>query len=1307
MGEVTLKDNVKPAAKPKKKRIWWRVLLAFLGGFIFFPISVVGTGAILGTVFTTKQVVTMFGGNPDEVLGEDYQNSTLLQAIMTIAQKANDGGFQTLEDLNTVSPLIEKTVNTTLEQIFAGLIPPGSDLPITWEDIKDANFVAGEGIHTTTGSPLADKILDTLTLASLLDTGEEELKGIYLYFLYPVLTDESGNKVYDETGHVAFDYDHPYTINYFVENGATAFNDVLDSVVIGDVVDPGDNNLLNAMKNWQLGDMSENINTLMIKDIFSEQQLNDSTLLSAIQNWSLGNFGTDDQIDALKIGNLFDLSAGGDLMNTISNFYIGNLRGYEIVVDEEGELVSRGAAGSFEITENIYLKDVISGESKLLDQFKDKSIAELADITMDDIYLKNVFEEAVYKKGIDDSEYNRVIAAIMENERKDRYDAEKAIADLAGESFPSYEDWLLNEENADYKATVAILTKEGTIDGLKLGDVIDVDEDSILNSFKNKSISQLSSIGMDEIYLKDLFDKDTYIKSDDPVKAEDYNAVIGAIMENERKDRYKESGTLIPYEDWLLDEDNADYKSTAETLTDPNLLDNIILKDILTIEEGTVLWSFRDKTISELEDFDVNDMKLADIISKDVYILNPSNPDEYNKVIFAMMDNERKDRYDTEKAIADLAGEPFPSYEDWLLDEDNAEFRATVSTLTEEGTIQKLRLGDVIDVEDSILSSFEDKKISELNTLSMDDIYLRDLFEEAVYKKGVDPDKYNRVVAALMENERVKAWKAAVEAGTFTGSYSDWKDAGLATYDATAAVLSDQSAIDALKITDVMDTSTLVPGTTVYNLIHTLEEDDEANIGNLSDKIGSIEMGELFGLPKDGDNYKDYADWTDEEKGNNPYVLYSLRESTLNTLNSDLNDLTLGQTMDVTGTIFDNEELKNCKVSDGVDIADTMKSALRLNQVVDIDSSSPKILQTLGEYKLNQLEDKVQDLTLGDVIDIDEHSSKLLQALEDAPIFDKSAFQDKIETLKFGDVIDIDENSSKILRNLEDTSIFEDDALENKLKDMTLNEIIDIYEEDVYKKDEYGNYLDVNDQITTDPSKYVLLHEKSSPIVLSLKDVKVLSENGLSNKLNDLMIRDVLTEEDCEGSNVLMALWNDNVDAHGKGAVKITEIGSKINNVKIIDILGDDIYEHYESAGEAEGKYDDATECYHEGYIYLKTDTGYTHKKITGTWWFLLTSKKDYDERAENGLVDRYVLVSGLTYQISSMQSLVANMEYHMQNETLYTLYDAGLLNLDDPSILDKDIPTEYTGMIPTHFEKMGNMTIRQFANAIGICPLF
>ena len=1324
-------QEIEPEEKPKKKRIWWRVLIAFIAGFIFFPILLAGVTGVASVVLTTKDVVAMAGADPNEILGENYQNKSLLDTVLSLVDDIQNNKFKNLEDVSKLSPLVEKTVTDLLVDLSESITQvsrndPNFQMIISWDQIKNSEFVGDKnfsGGSFDSGSPLVNTILENWTLASILDKqgeGQQELAGILKYLLYPVVGE-------GENRH--FDTEHPYNISYFLSGNAN-LNNIVNSIVIGDVVgDTSGNALLTAMKNWTLNDISTNINTLTISQVFNEQQIKDSTLLSAIQGWSLGNFGTDAQIDALRIGQLMDLSNTSGIVSKFADFYIGNLRGYEMVDDGSGNMVKAldelNQPVSWSLTEHIMIDDVVDTSNKLMSSFAGKSIADLSNITMNDLYLRNILDEEVYIKSDDPAKadkYNRVIASIMENERKNRYEEYEQTTTLLGDTPLSYEDWLLVENNAEYRATVNTFTEEKTINSLELGSILDIQENTILSSFAHKTISQLSSITMAEVYLKDLFEKDIYVKSDDPEKASKFNKVLGAIMENERKNRFKESGDF-DYEIWLTIPENAEYKATVDSLTKPSLLDDIELGEILDIQEGTALHSFSHKTISELQTMDVNDIKLADILDQDTYIKSddPAKAGKYNKVIAAILENERKERYDA--ATKDLV-DPFTgTYEEWLLIDSNAEFKATLNTLTEEGTIQKLTIKDVIDVDNTLLKSFKDKTIADLSAIKMEDVLLKDLFEKDVYIKSDDPAKaakYNRIIGAIMENDNKEAYNAAVAASTFTGTYSEWCETESA-YPTDAGALSNQAKIDALKISDVLDTSTLVPGSTVANLINALDEDETANIGNLSTKIGEMSIGKLFGLPTNLDGtYKEYNEWTASEKSSNAYVMYSLRNSTLNSLNTDLANLTISQAMDVTGTIFDKEAIRNQSVSNGNALTDAIVANVTLGELIEINNSSPKILQTLRNSTLNGISSDIQTFKLKDVVEVYKkdgsgnyvdkfdnptdnpeeyvYISPILGSLADTQILQDGALQTKLDTLTLSEVLDINESSPKILQALKDTNVFADGAFESKINTLTLADCMDIYEEDVYKKDEFGNYLDIEGNITVNPAEYVLLHQKSSPIVLSLKDVNILSGDGLQNKLNNIELCDVLEYDDVSSNNVLKAIW----DAHD-GHVKVTEIGSAINDVRFIDILGNDLYETdpananmYDSELNPEG-----TEVSYNGYLYHKDDTEHLYKRIKSSWWFLLTAEGESFTSVEN----YHVLKNGKEYTITDLDSLVSNLEYHMIHETLYSLKDAGFVNIDKAK-LDAYVVVGYKYTILPSFTITPTYALDEFDNPkhVGDC---
>ena len=187
MGEVQIKEDVKQPKVRKQKKIWWRVLLAWVGGFLAFPLVLAGASALLGTVFSTKQVVSMFGGNPDEILGEDLQDKTILQSVMAIIEGVNSGKYDTLEGVNSITPLVKTTVEDTLNNILKGILGQDTTKTISWDDIKGLKFADPDSTTSETGSPLADELknqlLESITLAAFL--GGDELDTVYKYFIYP------------------------------------------------------------------------------------------------------------------------------------------------------------------------------------------------------------------------------------------------------------------------------------------------------------------------------------------------------------------------------------------------------------------------------------------------------------------------------------------------------------------------------------------------------------------------------------------------------------------------------------------------------------------------------------------------------------------------------------------------------------------------------------------------------------------------------------------------------------------------------------------------------------------------------------------------------------------------------------------------------------------------------------------------------------------------------------------------------------------------------------------------------------------
>ena len=254
-----------------------------------------------------------------------------------------------------------------------------------------------------------------------------------------------------------------------------------------------------------------------------------------------------------------------------------------------------------------------------------------------------------------------------------------------------------------------------------------------------------------------------------------------------------------------------------------------------------------------------------------------------------------------------------------------------------------------------------------------------------------------------------------------------WKLEG--HFDAKASALTSQESIDSLKLSDVITNPN--DGSVAANLLDSLDRDG-TTIGNLSTKIKDIQMGKLFGVPVDElGNYVSY----DECRLDIPFVLYSLRNTTLNNLTSSLDDLTISQAMEV----YEENVYKTNENGDYVDAYDNVITELEL--------------ETLG-------------------VIVHEKSNPIIIAIKDKKVSDTDGIVNALKgDIQLKNIIDIDGNSPLILQNLKDTKLSE---IETTVTNFSLRDVMD-----VYKTDEFGNHLDSHDNITLDPTEFVY----ASPII--------------------------------------------------------------------------------------------------------------------------------------------------------------------------------------------------------------------------------
>ena len=133
MSKVTYKGGKEIAPKRQKEKIlWWRYLLMFLSGMVTMLVVLALSGVLTATSYTTKEVIFAFGGDPNELLQEEYQNLSIMELVATLANKK----FETLGDINSVTPLVKKTLDETINPVLE------SELHYTypWEEISTKPF---------------------------------------------------------------------------------------------------------------------------------------------------------------------------------------------------------------------------------------------------------------------------------------------------------------------------------------------------------------------------------------------------------------------------------------------------------------------------------------------------------------------------------------------------------------------------------------------------------------------------------------------------------------------------------------------------------------------------------------------------------------------------------------------------------------------------------------------------------------------------------------------------------------------------------------------------------------------------------------------------------------------------------------------------------------------------------------------------------------------------------------------------------------------------------------------------------------
>jgi hypothetical protein len=324
-----------------------------------------------------------------------------------------------------------------------------------------------------------------------------------------------------------------------------------------------------------------------------------------------------------------------------------------------------------------------------------------------------------------------------------------------------------------------------------------------------------------------------------------------------------------------------------------------------------------------------------------------------------------------------------------------------------------------------------------------------------------------------------------------------------------------------------------------------LEALRDVKIGELGDHFGTLTLGEVI-----------------EINETSPAILRSLQNSTIDGLSDEIGDavkdLTLAEAFDQGEEPFESrilETLRNTKIGN----LDQEIEEIQLGDVIEIGDDSPAILKALRASKINSLSNDVdgavKGLTLAEALSQKEgvpFASRILETMRNTKI---GEFDAKIETIKLSDVIEIDENSAAILKALKETQINAlSTEIDGAVKGLTLAEALGQKEGEPFtsriletlRNVKIGNFDAEIETIKL--SDVIEINENSAAILKTLKDAKI---NSLSSEIDSavkgLTLAEALGQKEGEAfdSRILETMRN----------VKISEFDTEIGKITLSDVI--------------------------------------------------------------------------------------------------------------------------------------------------------
>ncbi len=635
MAEITRKDGGSVAPKKeKRKHNGWKYFLMWFVGFISCIVTIGLSVVITGSVIKLKDLVAMTGGDPNEYVGEEFINDTLLSAITKLTTRK----FETLGDLNKVSPIIEKTVIETVNPALRDAI----GFEFDWDELSIKPFKLDssssrpetEYDHNESISEYIPRAVESgITLYNFFDD-PSQINGLLEYLCYGIKEEPVGS------GHYVIDKDHKNTLYDIMQNPGAFMDNIMKAITLGSIVDTSSNPFLAQMNDYTINDLSDmsKITSLEIGPLFdgNTDAANNPLIQTIIANhWTIDDLCDFDNIMSLRISDVLDVSGSSTFLQAIGNNtfneltapgFVDGLLLSDLFPDAGGIVKALADAGCtvgeltadntkiLELTVLDVFPDIASGD--ILYAFKDETLGDLSTLDISTVKITNIFSAT-------DITNNKILSAVLDVKGNDA-----TIGDLSNQATinsiplssiidPTGNQILTALCSDPNPATIGTIGTK--INSLKLKDVIEADDPTSMIYGIVNSVAMdcpINEIGthFGDILLSDLFDVNA---STPKVLATLING--GSTLNSLSSDL----NTLKLGDVMDLNPGDLLYSAKDESINDGNaivnaLLDNITLGDAITIDSSSplVLQNLAGCKLSEVQGT-LEGLTLAEIIDID------------------------------------------------------------------------------------------------------------------------------------------------------------------------------------------------------------------------------------------------------------------------------------------------------------------------------------------------------------------------------------------------------------------------------------------------------------------------------------------------------------------------------------------------------------------------------------------------------------------------------------------------------------------------------------------------------------------